>query len=251
VISADGSAARRAAGYFPLRTVLGGVEVTPGDIEAALRVLRSAPGLMIRQPLARAGSPLASCLYHDVAAPWRGRFSSSAPSGRGAAGRPVAKEAFCFALERALESVSPAVALAQLLDDALAAFAVDHTYAAAMARSAVGFAAKRHSAALRTQLRQAAHQAVSECEARRGEFACENRTPCGTGACKFAQGDLALITVESLNGRQERPANSVLAGRPFSSDDALASLEALRPFTVPVPVRDGDAGQCVDAGAAG
>lgn len=226
--------------------VLGGIEVTSADIEKALACLRSAAGLMIRQPLARIGSPLARCRYHDVAAPWRERFSHEQAHGRGAAGRHIAKDAFCFALEQALTAASPELALEQLLGDAMDAFAADHTYAAAMARAAVNIAAKHHSVVLRAELRQAAHQAVSACDARKGEFLCTNPTPCGTGFCRFASGDLALITAISVHGRQIRPANHALGLPAYSSEDALAQLEQLRPFTVPIPVHDSDAGHVAD-----
>lgn len=194
---------------------------------------------MIRQPLQRIASPLADCDYHAVSAPWRAQFTAGQPSGRGAAGRPIAKEAFCFALEQLLAESGTQAGLRRLLADAMDAFAADHTYAAAMAKAAVSIAAKKHAAALRSRLRQAAHQAVSQCDMARGQFRCYNESPCGTGDCRYVQGDLAFLSVPSYRGKQRRPANHQSGGH-FSPEDALSELEALTPFVVPIPIRDGD-----------
>jgi hypothetical protein len=43
----------------PESRVIGGVTLTMADIRTALNVLREAPGIMVRQPLAKAGHPLA------------------------------------------------------------------------------------------------------------------------------------------------------------------------------------------------
>jgi hypothetical protein len=194
---------------------------------------------MIRQPLQRISNPLAACDYHTVSSPYREHFSASRPSGRGAAGRPIAKEAFCFALEQILAEAGTQSGLRQLLADAMSAFSADHTYAASIAKAAVTIAAKKHAAALRTRLRQAAHQAVSQCDLERGKFNCFNESPCGTGDCRFAQGDLVFLGTVSHKGKQRRPANHRL-GTSFSPDDALSELEQLSPFVVPIPIRDAD-----------
>lgn len=247
LLTLTNAAQLRFAGYFPLRMLVGGIEVSPGDVEQALVCLRSSAGLMIKQPLARISSPLADCDYHAVSAPWRDQFMAGSPAGRGAAGRSIAKDAFCFALEQTLIAADPQAALRQLLDDAMLAFSSDHAYAAAIARAAVGIAAKKHTALLRAQLRQAAHQAVSQCDLAAGTFRCDNASPCGTGDCRFAQGDLVFIETSSLKGKQTRPANWPGAGATFSSDDALPALEKLSPFVVPVPIRDADEGFGLDA----
>jgi hypothetical protein len=202
---------------------------------------------MIRQPLQRIGSPLADCDYHLLSAPWREKFTGGHPHGRGAAGRPIAREAFCFALEKILTDSGTEAGLRHLLADALSAFSADHTYAAAMARAAVTIASKKYSAVLRVRVRQVAHQAVSQCDLHRGEFQCPNQSPCGTGDCRFAQGDLVLVTRPSFRGKMKRPANSTAPGSTFSPDDALPEFEHLCPFTVPIPVRDADELRCVDA----
>jgi len=88
----------------PLATcpmVVGGISCAASVTAHALTVLAAAPGLMIRQPLQRARNILAECDYHAEAAPYRSRFCQDAQPqsrGRGAAGRHIAKMAFCAAL---------------------------------------------------------------------------------------------------------------------------------------------------------
>lgn len=48
----------------------GGVDATPEQVQQALDVLTSAKGMMIKQPLAKAGNPLAGTDYHAMAAPY-------------------------------------------------------------------------------------------------------------------------------------------------------------------------------------
>jgi hypothetical protein len=182
---------------------------------------------MVRQPLARAGSPLAACNYHSAARPWLDR--DAPPGGRGAAGRPRTKEAFCQALEAVLADGRDRH-LSELSgpdEEALGAFSADHAYAAAIAAAAVGILRHRHTAGLRQRLRESAAVAVTACQER---GTCRLATPCGTGQCVFASGVLRQVTAASETGRMRRPAQH--AGRGFSPDDALADLEALVPFAV-------------------
>jgi hypothetical protein len=46
---------------------VGGVEVTTDEIAAAIETLVVSNGIMVRQPLAKVGSPLSECNYHAVA----------------------------------------------------------------------------------------------------------------------------------------------------------------------------------------
>lgn len=214
---------------------IGGVVVSCLQVEQALVALRSAASLMIRQPLVKIDSPLAFCDYHAVAAPHRARFSCADVSGRGSAGRHIAKAAFCYALEQALADVqaNPAQAFGALLEAAYDAIGSDHAYSAAMARSAVVVQVKRHGWELRSQLRQAAHQAVSACDVERGEFSCSVKTACGTGECRFATGVLVEITkLAGDTGKMTRPFNHVQSGSVFSPDEAQADLENIDPFCV-------------------
>lgn len=45
---------------------VGGVEVTAEEVAEAIRILRSARGIMVRQPLAKANHRLADADYHAV-----------------------------------------------------------------------------------------------------------------------------------------------------------------------------------------
>jgi len=121
--------------------VVGGVPCSAFDTAASLTILLAAPGLMIRQPLKRAGSPLADCDYHAVAAPYRARFCTAAPGQqlrRGAAGRHIAKQAFCTALSELLSWIEqdPWAAWEAAADLAWKAFASDPGYAAQIASAA-------------------------------------------------------------------------------------------------------------------
>lgn len=209
----------------------------------ALACLRASPGLMVRQPLARSGSPLALCDYHAVAAPFKVRYITSPLSGRGAAGRHITKAAFMAALAAVLDQAAaeePLHAFGAALDAAFQAFGSDSSYAAAMARTAVTHQQRAHTAALRAQLRQAAHQAVSACDARLGQFTCAATSACGTGDCQFAAPDMQALRSPAAPGRAPRPDNHLGTGTGFDPLSALDALEELRPFTVAVQVRDAD-----------
>jgi hypothetical protein len=122
--------------------VVGGIACTGGITAQSLGVLRGAPGLMIRQPLMKAGSPLARCDYHSVAAPYRPFFTALEATGRrGAAGRHIAKLAFCQALIVMLRAIQedPWAAWEAMADRAWAAFGADVGYASQIASA--GFAA--------------------------------------------------------------------------------------------------------------
>ena len=45
---------------------IGGVHAAIEDVIAARSILESAPGVMVRQPLQRAGNPLADMDYHGI-----------------------------------------------------------------------------------------------------------------------------------------------------------------------------------------
>lgn len=129
---------------------IGGVTVIAADAAAALRVLQAAGGIMVRQALAAAGNPLASCDYHAAALPYMtepylAACSADGEWGRGAAGRPVTRLAFMAALRaalRAAEQAEPARAFAADLAAADRAFSSDSGYAEAMAKAAVALRAR-------------------------------------------------------------------------------------------------------------
>jgi hypothetical protein len=118
-------------------TAVGGVPVTAEEIDQARLILASCASVAVRQPLARHGHPLAACDYHAAAAPYRQEIAGSG-WGRGAAGRPVTKIAFLAALDNAALAVRAQLEARrrawcdQMVASALAAFAADCGYVAAM-----------------------------------------------------------------------------------------------------------------------
>lgn len=131
--------------WHVLRVRVGGVVVTLAQIREALDSLQATSYPMMKRTLQQIGSPLADCDYHTVAAPYKRRFLSAPSTGRGAQGRHLTKQAFCFALMAELNSVSldPVQGFLPLLEDAYAAISSDYTYSAAIARSAVALRARK------------------------------------------------------------------------------------------------------------
>jgi hypothetical protein len=228
---------------------VGGVAVSSTEIEQALRILRSSPGMMVAQPLRRAGNPLADCDYHAAAAPFRADPGTVPVKGRGAAGRHLTKPGFVIALESALaqageetrrrteleaavHELQAAVPVTDV-EQALAAFGEDHSYAAAMAVAATGILRKRYLSELQATLRLASAAATGVCSGMAGMFRCAAAAPCGTGDCRLAQGKLAALAVSGPAPRQgsmKRPANHTAAGTSFSPDAMLSALEKLVPW---------------------
>lgn len=213
--------------------VIGGVRVSVLSAVYAASVLERAPGLMIRQPLARIGHPLAKCNYHAEAAPYRDHFLAALTfSGRGAAGRHVAKHAFIYAVRGRCREAMELAVVADLLDEAYAAMGSDPSYIMEMAETAVAVMVHQHQWQLRQQLKAAQVKARKACSAADGQFMCSVASACGTGDCRFAEGIFAQLTAEAKPGRSPRPANH--GGDPYSAEPALAELEQLYPFRVAV-----------------
>jgi hypothetical protein len=218
---------------------IGGVRVTYAQAAAAVAALAQAGGIMVRQVLDAAGSPLAGCDYLAAGKMYRELAEAELAAedhhrGRGAAGLPVAKRAFMAALAHAMaacEAAEPARHFAAELAAAREAFSADAGYAASMARAAVALKERDHASSLRQQLAAAVHAALSACAARGGEFACAALSACGTGDCRLAPGALKDLTVPAPPGRVPRPANHVRAGTGFGTAAALRALEAAVPFT--------------------
>lgn len=217
---------------------VGGVLCSVREALDALALLEKSPGLMVRQPLERAGNSLASCDYHREAAPYRHQFYVRlACKGRGAAGRPATKHAFMHALRvRSSEAMerAPYAARQDYADEAYAAMGIDVAYVAAMAQMAVGVLEKRHLWRLRSDLKTAQVAAMRECAGHAGEFVCGNPGACGTGTCRFAQGVFADVTVIASAGKIPRPVNHT--GSPFGLDASLTQLTQLMPFEVAAAV---------------
>lgn len=213
--------------------IIGGVRVSVMSAVYAVNVLERSPGLMIRQPLARIGHPLAECNYHAEAAPYRDQFMAALTfSGRGAAGRHVAKHAFMYAIRGRCREAMEMAAVADLLEEAYAVMVRDPSYIVEMAETAVAVMAHQHQWQLRQQLKAAQVKARKACMAAAGEFICRSAHACGTGDCRFAEGIFAQLTSEAKPGRSPRPANH--EGDPYSAEPALAELERMHPFRVAV-----------------
>lgn len=190
-------------------------------VEQAVEVLDSAPGIMVRQPLARACNPLAAADYHSVAAPYRHMFEGC---------RAKTRAAFVYALtvvlERPSEAGSDRLMYEELIGPALEAFASDYSYAAAMARTAVGLRYKHAVWDARVELRQASAAAVRECSSHDGEFMCMVESPCGTGKCRYAHGDLIQLSDPSHVGKSARPRNH--ADQSFDVEVSVRPLQSMR-----------------------
>jgi hypothetical protein len=93
---------------------------------------------------------------------------------------------------------------ADALNAAYLAFSGDVSYAVAMARAAVTIVRKRAVWQARRDTRQAEATARVLCESA-GSFHCSVEDPCGTGGCKFAVGEMALVQVPECAGPTRRP----------------------------------------------
>jgi hypothetical protein len=83
---------RSAARDANVKSVLvGGVMVAPEDLAAAVAILTASNGIVVKQPLARAGHPLAEYGYHAVAKAERANEESA---------QSATKDAFIMALAR-------------------------------------------------------------------------------------------------------------------------------------------------------
>jgi len=111
------------------------------------------------------------------------------------------------------------------IDNALRAFTDDVTYAVAMARSAVTIVRKRGVWQARRDARAAESAAHAECRNAK-PFTCLALSPCGTGDCKYAQGEMTLLDIPDADGPTARPQAS-RAGR-YSIESVVEPLIALR-----------------------
>lgn len=110
------------------------------------------------------------------------------------------------------------------IEAALTVFTVDVSYAVSMARAAVTIETKRQSWLARKELRAAEAAAHAECA--QHVFECHAESPCGTGDCKFAQGEMALIRTGVTSGCTSRPQTSNCG--PYALDAAVPALLAQR-----------------------
>jgi hypothetical protein len=213
---------------------IGGVTVSYAEAARCQPVLAASRTSAIAPVLRAAGSPLADCDYFGAAAPYLAAARQLPKTGRiGAAGRHVTKHAFLAAIDAAL-----AAARAAELASWEAALATDERYAAAIARDAVALRQRAHAAGIRSAVRSAVTRAVIACNARRGEFSCDEPGACGTGGCRFAAAAYAALDAPAGPGRIIRPHNHASRGTGFSADAAADQLAASRPWRAGVPVAD-------------
>lgn len=83
------------------------------------------------------------------------------------------------------------------------AFAIDSAYAVAMCHAASQILYKRRLWVVRKELRAASAAAVEACATQ--SFTCATASPCGTGSCRWATGDLALLDLPERPGKSARP----------------------------------------------
>lgn len=107
-----------------------------------------------------------------------------------------------------------------VVQEALHAFSEDMSYAVQMARHATTIHHKREVWAIRLELRRAESEAQALCSQVPYAY-CVNQSPCGTGECAFATGDLAELDIREVGPGK----------RPHASDYPSYSLEAaVRPL---------------------
>jgi len=236
-VSLPGGLGKVAAAWPALaarQVAVGGLEVPYGEAVRAAEILLASRTSAIAPVLRAARSPLAGCDYFGAAAPYLERARQAPKTGGiGAAGRHVTKHAFIAAVTAELER-----ARAAELASWQGALATDERYAAAIARDAVTLRQRAHAAGIRSAVRSAVARAVAACAARAGEFTCDEKSACGTGACRFTQPAYRGLDAPAGPGKLIRPANHADAGRPFSEIPAAEQLAARVPWRAGVPVSD-------------
>lgn len=107
------------------------------------------------------------------------------------------------------------------VNEAVAAFATDVSYAVAIARAAVTIIRKRAIWQARREIRAAEALAHAECK-NTPAFECHAESACGTGDCKFARGELAQLRVPAGAGTTTRPQQRSIGA--YRIDDAATAL---------------------------
>lgn len=116
---------------------------------------------------------------------------------------------------------------AELMAEALRAFATDVEYATAMAARASVVLVRRQVWQARTDVRQAEAAAVARCRAA-GSFTCDADTlVCGIGSCRWATPELATVVVMTTAegrtaGRPRRRPQLTSSGEPATTCAELA-----------------------------
>lgn len=127
-------------------------------------------------------------------------------------------------MKKAVDAPIDTALFDDLLNEADKAYRADVSYAIAVCGAARSIESKRKVWQLRLELREAAKKAQYECSKVK-PFKCDNVSPCGLGSCKFAKGEMALLTLESP-GNTMRPQED--AREPYGLEGAVEALRELR-----------------------
>jgi hypothetical protein len=128
-------------------------------------------------------------------------------------------------IETETATSSEVASLSGTVLEAVRAFASDVSYAVSMSRAAVAIEKKREVWRARIELRTAEATARAQC-AQAGGFFCVSQSPCGTGACPFASGDLRNLVLPKCSGSTPRPRASLYDD--YSIECAVGPLRDLR-----------------------
>ncbi len=110
--------------------------------------------------------------------------------------------------------------------NALEAFSSDASYAVAVVTAARNLKEKGANKQLKADVQHAEASARHLCE-QAEPFICMTQSPCGTGSCKYAVGEFALISNPRCKGTTSRPQQFATGGS-YSSESVLFSLTELR-----------------------
>lgn len=111
-----------------------------------------------------------------------------------------------------------------LLKEAMAAFSSDSAYCIAIVKAANNTSEKKFVWRAKSDIEASEKEAVAQCR-ELDNFKCEVLSPCGTGKCPFAQGDLVNVQVE-CRGLTFRPQLHNMGS--YDLDEAVKILKQLR-----------------------
>jgi hypothetical protein len=111
--------------------------------------------------------------------------------------------------------------LSNLVAEALLAFGEDPVYSISMMKVAHNIAYKQVYNTAKIELLEAETKALEICS-NTLPFVCDNKSPCGTGKCKFTSEEMSQIDVVCKDGNFDRP-QEWSTGK-YNLDDALLPL---------------------------
>jgi hypothetical protein len=127
-------------------------------------------------------------------------------------------------MKKAVDTSIDTTLFDDLLSEADKAYRADVSYAIAVCGAARSIESKRKVWQLRLELREAAKKAQYKCS-KVSPFKCENVSPCGLGSCRFAEGEMTLLTLRSP-GSTIRPQEDSM--EPYGLEGAVDALRELR-----------------------